>query len=241
MNAGTVSGGLTNTAGTTSNSGTINGGATVSGGTLTTTGTIAGGLTNSATVNAQGTISGAIANNSTGTFIQTGTLTFNPGLGNGFSNSEFFAANGASNFGGGTLSNTGLVDITSGSALNNIANFQNAGMVRIAPGAIASINGGTFTNGGVINMQNGAANDRLTIGGNYVGIPGSQLLLDFAPQSNTADRLVITGNASGSTAVAVNNLNPGVPFTTSPTMVQVNGTVAAKYVHAGYLAEFRRA
>ena len=71
-----------------------------------------------------------------------------------------------------------------------------------------------------------------------MGIPGSQLRLDFATQTSTADQLLITGNASGSTAVSVLNLTPLAPFTTSPSLVQVNGTVAPNTFTLGTLQNF---
>ena len=62
--------------------------------------------------------------------------------------------------------------------------------------------------------------------------------LDFATQTGTADQLLITGNASGSTAVSVLNLTPLAPFTTSPNLVQVNGTVAPNTFTLGTLQNF---
>ena len=87
-------------------------------------------------------------------------------------------------------------------------------------------------------MQNGRTGDQLTIIGNFFGAAGSSLSLDFATQTSTSDRLVITGSASGSTAVNVVNLTPGAPFTTSPTLVQVNGTVAPNAFTLGNLQNF---
>src|SRR6202030_2779214 len=75
--------------------------------------------------------------------------------------------------------------------------------------------------------QNGHTGDTLTIVGNYVGVPGSRILLDFKTQDGSADQVVINGNASGSTALSVLNLTPGAPFTTSPALVQfLHGTAA---------------
>ena len=165
-------------------------------------------------------------------------------LNSGFLNSGTFFANGTTDFGGGNFSNTGIVNLANGSAINNVSNFQNFGTVRTpSAGTSASIGvaaSGSFINAstGAINLQNGFAGDRLTIGGNYVGIPGSQLRLDFATQTGTADQLLITGNASGSTAVSVFNLTPLAPFTTSPNLVQVNGTVAPNTFTLGTLQNF---
>ncbi|MDN3571127.1 autotransporter outer membrane beta-barrel domain-containing protein [Methylobacterium longum] len=81
-----------------------------------------------------------------------------------------------------------------------------------------------FNNAGTIDLRNGTANNQLTIGGNYVGNNGN-LLLQASTANKTSDRLIIQGNASGNTGISVSNLTPGVPFTTSPTLVQVNGTL----------------
>ena len=146
----------------------------MSGGTLTTTGTIAGGLTNSATVNAQGTINGELANNA-GSFTVTGPLTAN----NSFTNASgaTLAVGGNSFTGITTLTNNGLVSMAGGTlgttATNNSGTFNVAGN--------STVNG-SFSSSGTINLQNLAAGDRLTIGGNYVGSPGSSILLDFSTQ-----------------------------------------------------------
>jgi outer membrane autotransporter protein len=223
------------------------------GGTFTTSGATAltfngaSSFANAGTFATNGTtsISGLSGFANSGTFSANGTTSFSglsSALDSGFLNSGTFFANGTTDFGGGNFSNSGIVNLANGSALNNLSNLQNFGTVRTpTPGTSASIGvGATFINAstGAINLQNGFAGDRLTIVGNYSGVPGSQLLLDFAPQSNTADLLLITGNASGSTAVAVNNLTPGVPFTLSPTLVQVNGTVAPNTFTLGTLQNF---
>jgi outer membrane autotransporter protein len=240
-----------------SNSGTwfMSGTSTVGGvfnnfaaGTFATSGTstIAGlsGVTNDGTFTTAGvtTLNGAFGFTNSGTFNANGTTNFT-GL-SGFANSGTFFANGTTDFGGASFSNTGVVNLANGSAINNLSNFQNFATVRAPSGgtsaSIGVASSGSFINAstGAINLQNGFAGDRLTLVGNYTGIPGSQLLLDFAPQSNTADLFVITGNASGSTAVAVNNLTPGVPFTASPTLVQVNGTLAPNTFTLGTLQNF---
>ncbi|VIO79004.1 Adhesin BmaC autotransporter [Bradyrhizobium ivorense] len=198
---GVVAGAFSNTAGTASNAGQLNGGVNVSGGTLTTTGTIAGGLTNSATLNAQGTINGAILNQ--GAFTVTGALT---GNGN-FTNSA-----------GATLS-VPSQSFTGLSALNN------GGFINASGNSTIGLGAGTLANAGTINLQNNAAGDRLTIGGNYVGSPGSRILLDFSSQTAKGDQVFITGNASGSTAVSVLNLTPSAPFTTGATLIQA-GSIA---------------
>lgn len=148
---GTVSGLVTN-AGTTTNSGTLNGGLSNIAGTTTSTGTINGGLTNSATVNASGVVNGAIANNA-GTFTTTGALS---------SNSTFTNAAGATLAVGastyslqGLLTNSGAVTVANGATLD----ASTGGVTNNASGTITVAAGGTvkddLNNAGAV-TNNGA-------------------------------------------------------------------------------------
>ncbi|HVL29917.1 MAG TPA: autotransporter outer membrane beta-barrel domain-containing protein, partial [Sphingomicrobium sp.] len=167
--------------------------------------------TTGATLTSTATAASVEVNNS-GTI--TGFLDLNAAGPIAFNNlaSGTFQAGGTSTFGGSD------------------AVFNNAGMLSLAPAAGASdvvFDGlSQFTNSGAINLQNDRTGDQLTINGNYVGLAGSRLLADFATQTGTADRLVINGDASGSTGIYVNNLTPTAPFTTGAPIVQVNGTLA---------------
>ncbi|WP_370389560.1 autotransporter outer membrane beta-barrel domain-containing protein [Snodgrassella alvi] len=60
---------------------------------------------------------------------------------------------------------------------------------------------GNVKNSGSINMVNGNGGDRLTIQGNYHGNKGSKLLMEVTPKQNQADKLHITGDATGRTAI----------------------------------------
>ncbi|PIT38041.1 hypothetical protein BHC43_05660, partial [Snodgrassella alvi] len=60
---------------------------------------------------------------------------------------------------------------------------------------------GNVKNSGSINMVNGNVGDRLTIQGNYHGEKGSKLLMEVTPEQNKADKLHITGDATGTTAI----------------------------------------
>lgn len=133
-------------------------------------------------------------------------------LSNGSSvlNSGQFMTIGASTFGGGTFTNTGTVSLAGTPAAPTNATF----------GALQ-----TFTNAGTIDLRTGTGANTLTIGGNYVGQNGN-VLFQASTLANTSDRLVINGNASGSTNLFVSNLTPGTAFTTSPVLVQVNGTAS---------------
>lgn len=128
---------------------------------------------------------------------------------------------------GGSLSSTGItnnssgnITVAAGGTLNS--SVTNAGT--FAASGTASVTG-NFNNAGTITLQNNAAGDRLAIGGNYVGSPGSRILLDFSTQTARADQVIINGSASGSTAVSVLNLTPLAPFTTGATLIQA-GSIA---------------
>jgi outer membrane autotransporter protein len=82
------------------------------------------------------------------------------------------------------------------------------------------------TNSGTINLQNSAAADRLTIAGNFVGLPGSTIALDFNSRTGAADQVVIGGSATGLTTLAVAGLTPGSPFTIGPRLVGVQGATS---------------
>jgi len=251
--------GSSNSAGATLNNFGSWVGAILNAGSLTTTGTITGGLTNSGTTNARGTLSGAIDNKGAGVFTVTGPLIASSSFTNEgaaslvVSGGNFTGITTLTNsssatpgisIGAGRLLSAGLItnfssatiDLANGSVLSSSTDIQNFGTIRtpIAGTSATITTGGAFNNGatGVINLQNGAATDRLTINGNYVGIPGSRIALDFNSQSNTADQVIITGNASGTTGLNVNNLTPGAPFTISPLLVQVNGTSTANFTLA---------
>lgn len=137
-----------------------------------------------------------------------GTITGGVLLSNGstFTNSGRFATALTSNFGGGSLDNTGVVALGS-----QTATFANLSRV---------------TNAGTLDLRTPTASGQLTIAGDYVGRNGT-LLVNTSSQTGGADRLVITGAASGTTGVLVNNLTPTTPFTTSPVVVQTGTTLNA--------------
>jgi outer membrane autotransporter protein len=82
------------------------------------------------------------------------------------------------------------------------------------------------TNSGTISLQNSAAADRPTIAGNFVGLPGSTIALDFNSRTGAADQVVIGGSATGLTTLAVAGLTPGSPFTIGPRLVSVQGATS---------------
>jgi fibronectin-binding autotransporter adhesin len=162
--AGTVGGGLTNTAGTTTNTGTINGGANISGGTLNTMGTINGGLINSAIVNANGAINGAVANNANGTFNVAAGVTVGGTFDNAAGASLAIASTGAA-FVQGLLTNSGVVTVADMGQFNAAGGITNkaGGTITIGKGATVLDdlnNAGSVTNNGTY-VANVASNTGL--------------------------------------------------------------------------------
>ena len=62
-------------------------------------------------------------------------------------------------------------------------------------------------NAGTISFNNNYSGDILTINGNYNGSPGSQLLMDIDSHENTADKLLITGDATGRSTIKITDIN----------------------------------
>jgi len=121
-----------------------------------------------------------------------------PGSVNGFINLTDNADTVNNN---GAFRATGISDFGLGvDAFNNFALIT-------AFGGATNFNGlETLSNSGTINMSDGAANDTLTVSGNYVGTGGT-LVLDtvLGNDASLTDRLVVAGNTNGSTGIIVNN------------------------------------
>lgn len=133
--------------------------------------------------------------------------------------------NGASFAGLETLSNSGALYVNGTSTLTgtNIANNASGTIYSTAgAGTLAGI--GTLTNAGLITMVNGATTDTLTVGGNYVGANG-KLAVDVNPALNAADKLIVTGNISGTTTVSTNLTSGNALYNpTGVVIVDGNGT-----------------
>ena len=88
---------------------------------------------------------------------------------------------------------------------------------------------GNVSNAGLIYWQN--LNQTLTINGNYTGVAGSKLSLEtyLGGDSSATDKLHVTGNTSGSTAITVRPVagSPGAQTVNGINIVQVDGTSAA--------------
>lgn len=147
----------------------------------------------------------------------------NNALMNGFMT---FATNDSviNNAAGGIWTASATSNFGSGTSIVN-----NAGVIRTDPAAAGSANVtfsklGTLNNGatGLITMANGKAGDRITTTGNYSGQSGSRLGIDafLGGPGSKADAFAIGGNALGSTAIVVNDLNSG-PGRYNPTGIVV--------------------
>ncbi|MDQ0621961.1 autotransporter family protein [Paraburkholderia graminis] len=125
----------------------------------------------------------------------------------------------------GSVNNSGTV-----AAANALASFAsgNTGTFRI---------GGELTNAGIVNLAaaSGRIGNVLSVGGNYTGTNGQVVLntlLNEGGAASQSDRLVVGGNASGTTAIKVNQSGTGALTTGDGIqVVQVNGTSAANSFH----------
>ncbi|MBR2923092.1 MAG: autotransporter outer membrane beta-barrel domain-containing protein [Alphaproteobacteria bacterium] len=74
-----------------------------------------------------------------------------------------------------------------------------------------AVKNGDINNSGTIDLvaNDNTAGNSLTIEGNYTGNPNSKLNLNVDIASAKADKIIITGNASGSTSVYLTSLNDG--------------------------------
>jgi len=221
----TLLGDNTYTGGTTINSGTLqlgNGG---------TTGAITGNvLNNGSLVFNRGdaltygnVISGAgsLANSGNGTLTLTGQ--------NNYTGSTSITAGTLKTSVNNAIANSSNVTISEGSTLNLdgtnqvLQNLTNMGSIlladisaavnpaaRVASGPVSVTVTGDITNSGTlfINNGNGTVGNSYTQDGNWFGATGSTVHMAFVAErdSSLTDKLIITGDATGSTAVSVNNL-----------------------------------
>jgi len=130
------------------------------------------------------------------------------GVNNSFTNNGTWTTSGVSSFGapstimnGGILVATGATTLSGGDALG-------------------------FTNAGIINIQSANASNQLTLSGNYVGTPGSQVLVSVDPLRGKADQLNVQGTASGSTTIFANYLSQGLVTTGIPIVRSGPGSTA---------------
>lgn len=231
--AGTVSGRLTNTAGTTTSAGALNGGVTVSGGTFTQTGgSVSGGLSNAATANANGgAINGAITNFA-GTFNVGGTVT---------SDSTFDNAGGATLAIGaagnyrlqGLLTNSGAVTVASGGQLDATA----GGITNAAGGSLTVTLGGTvkddLNNAGAV-TNNGAYLANVATNTGTITNNNSWTGAVATNNGTITNNNIWTGNVASSAGTITNNLTWNGAITTSGTFTNSAGaTVTGLVTNSG--------
>ncbi|VVE63775.1 Adhesin BmaC autotransporter [Pandoraea anapnoica] len=179
----------------------------------------------------------------------TSTLTITPGTGNAFNYNGAISNFSAVSLGAGTITlngastYAGATSIASGATvLVGDASHRSAtlgsGMTSVASGATLGGYGGVLgsvTNAGIIAVGSASlgatpgALGTFTIAGDYVGNNGTALFgATVAPDGSTAsDKLVINGNASGTTLLKLTVSGTGVPTSGAGIqLVQVNGTAS---------------
>lgn len=186
----------------------------------------------------------------TGTVDVTAAPQFDGGVGTDVLNVDGLALRGftaASNDGTGNLTETNNSNLTGWETIN----VKNAGTLKLSNNLFTAANTGTlnvdatstldlkgnfpgiFTifgdvnNSGMMTMADGAADDLTTITGNYTGVAGSQFAIDtvLGDDSSLTDKLVVNGNTSGTTALAVTNAGgAGAQTVEGIQVVQVDGT-----------------
>lgn len=140
---------------------------------------------------------------------------------------------------------TGRTDIEAGSLILGGADapvMLASSQVNIAEQGILSGFGGVVgnvTNSGTINLIADAPGNVLTIGGNYTGNNGTLLMNTvLGGDSSATDKLVIKGDASGQTHVAVVNAGgTGAQTLNGIELIQVDGNAdGAEFVQTGRIA-----
>ena len=158
--------------------------------------------------------------NNAGTILASGPTTLNFGSSSVINNAGTFIAAGPTAITGGpAFNNTGVVNLQNGSPLTSSGIINNRGTF-IAAGP-STISAPVFNNlsTGLLNIQNGSASNQVTLAGNYVGSAGSQLAIGVNPLTGTSDKLIVSGNASGTTSVIATYFSTG-PLKSSVPIVQ---------------------
>ncbi|OCC03728.1 hypothetical protein BA190_17310 [Labrys sp. WJW] len=136
---------------------------------------------------------------------------------------------------GNTLNNSGTWDTSGGTSRFGAATdkntINNTGTIIAAKDGTAVANtvlhnAGTVNNAGLLTMADEGAGDTTTIEGNYVGQGGTvELDTELGDDSSKTDKLVITGDATGSTKLTVHNVGGlGAQTTDGIKVIEVGGT-----------------
>lgn len=137
--------------------------------------------------------------------------------------------------GNGTLGDGSLQGLVlqNNSTLNSLPTLAITGDVNIDATstlrhAVGGSISGNVTNAGLMFWSN--LGQTLTVNGNYIGVPGSRLSLEtfLAGDGSTTDRLVVTGNTSGTTALEIRAApgSPGAQTVDGIMVIEVNGVSA---------------
>jgi outer membrane autotransporter protein len=158
------------------------------------------------------TLAGATAFANLESFTQNGRINLNAftlsGSGD-FINAGTLDTGGNAGLAGFTaLSNSETLDLAAGTFTAPPGVFTNSGTILADEGASRITGQSDFVNTGVIDLQEGAVGDTLTINSSFSASGSSALLIDYGGSS--ADTLVITGTASGSTIVDVRYAGGGL-------------------------------
>lgn len=145
-------------------------------------------------------LSGPVTVNNAGSWtLNAGGTSVMAGANDAFNNSGTLDASaGASLTGIATLANTGTINLGAGATLGAAA-MTNAGGTINAPGT-ATLAGNLDNSNGTISLMNGAADSVLTVTGNLSGANSAvEMEVDLTlPDGGVADRIAVTGNATGS-------------------------------------------
>jgi len=195
----------------------------------------AGGGATSVTVGSTGTLSGQLnltAGNDTvtngGSLVLGGTTNFGAGA-DTLTNNASLTVNGATVNGLETLTNnaSGTLTVVGANTLAGTT-IANAGQVTAVAGTASLAGLAAFNNTGLVSLVDGAANDTLTLGGNYNGAGAARLAVDVDGNLNAADKLVVSGNITGSTVIDVNLVGSAPLYNpTGVIVVDGAGTVGA--------------
>lgn len=121
----------------------------------------------------------------------------------------------------GTWITSGLNSFSGTSTITNGGTLVATGATTLSGGAALG-----FTNAGIINIQSANASNQLTLSGNYVGTPGSQVLVSVDPLRGKADQLNVQGTSSGNTTIFANYLSQGLVTTGIPIVRSGPGSTA---------------
>ena len=107
------------------------------------------------------------------------------------------------------FNNSGAVSLTGGD-ITHVTRFENAGTVGAV--GVRALGAANFANaGGLITMVNGVPGDQLTVAGDYQASGNARLAVDapLGGVGSASDRLIVTGKASGTTSVFINDTTLG--------------------------------